>query len=104
MAVFYNMVRIINLKRGRKYINRYSISAYFTPEGLKARLPKIEEKLSEVGCISLEELALLFRTVVTSFINNVSINAILTSKRVSLIAKKEHLIRRRKVKASWIDY
>jgi hypothetical protein len=44
-AIFYNIVRLINFRRGRKYVNRNTIKGYFTEEQFLKNIPDIEEKL-----------------------------------------------------------
>ena len=52
--IFYNIVRLINYKRGRKYVNRQTIRNYYTPEECQKHLPDIKEKLEESGLMTLE--------------------------------------------------
>jgi hypothetical protein len=78
-------------------VNRESILGYYTPSRFLEEIPDIEEKLSEVRLLTLSQLCLLFRTTTAYFLKTLSINAILTSKRISVLAKNEHLRRRRKV-------
>jgi hypothetical protein len=47
--------------------------------------------------LSLEDLCRLFRIATYYFLRAVSIPAILTSKRITALAKQEHLRRRRRV-------
>lgn len=49
------------------------------------------------GTITIQELSYLFRIISYEYIRNYSTVAVLTSKRVSLPAKPEHLRRRRRV-------
>lgn len=44
MSLFYNMVKAINSKRGRKYVNRSMMLNYFTPDMLIEHLPEFKEK------------------------------------------------------------
>lgn len=96
-SIFYNIVRLINYKRGRKYVNKENILSYYTPTQFAKQIPDIDEKLGETHLITLEQLCRLFRTTTAHFLATSSINAILTSKRITLIAKNQHLRRRRKV-------
>lgn len=95
--MFYNIVRLINYRRGRKYVNKDNILAYYTPARFLQQVPDITHKLAEVQLLTLEELCRLFRATTAHFLRNTSINAILTSKRITHLAKHEHLKRRRKV-------
>ena len=52
-AVFYNIVRLINFRRGRKYVNRKTIRSYFSVEGFLRQIPDIHEKLMDVRILSL---------------------------------------------------
>jgi hypothetical protein len=96
-AIFYNIVRLMNLRRGRKYVNRETIKECYSPETFLENIPDIEEKLNEIGLLTLQEFCFLFRVCTYQFIRSTSIAAILTSKRVSMVAKVEHLKRRRRV-------
>lgn len=87
------------MKKGRRYVNRDIIMSYYTPENFKKSIPEIETKLFEIGLITLEELCFLFRVCTNAFLKEISIPALLTSKRVLMIAKKEHLKRRRLILA-----
>ena len=50
--------------------------------------------------VKLEELCELVRVVSYYFIKKESISAVLTSKRVSMLAKPDHLERKRKLELS----
>jgi hypothetical protein len=78
---------MMNLKRGRKYVNRDNILNYYTPSSLKNQFRNIEDKLLETGLINLEQFCYLFRVVAAEFIKNISVTAILTSRRISSIAR-----------------
>jgi len=44
ISVFYNVVRLIILQRGRRYVNRDSLLNFFTPETLREEMPGAEDK------------------------------------------------------------
>jgi uncharacterized membrane protein len=102
-SIFYNIVRLINYKRGRNYVNKENILNYYTPEGFTKHIPDIKQKLGEIQLLTLEELCFLFRVITSYFIRSISMTAILTSKRITIIAKSEHLKRRRRVYACLSD-
>ena len=54
---------MINLKRGRKYVNRDNILNYYTPQCLKNQFQNIEDKLFETGLINFEQFCYLFRVI-----------------------------------------
>jgi hypothetical protein len=58
-------------------------------------MPGVEEALQETRVMTLKEFCSVFRRCGLQFLRELSVPAILTSKRVSLMAKKEHLKRRR---------
>jgi hypothetical protein len=45
MAVFYNVVRAIMCRRGRKYVNRQSLTNFFTPKTCALEMPDIDKGL-----------------------------------------------------------
>ena len=91
--IIYNIIRVINLKRGRKYINKVILCSYFTEEWLLSEIDNINgQKL-----ISTEEIALVLRKCLYNFTNEVSLTSILTSKRITTHSKRVHLEKRRKV-------
>ena len=93
ITIFYNIIRLINLKRGRKYINKSILCSYFTEEWLTESIENIEN-LDE---ISVKEIALILRKCLYNFINEVSLTSILTSKRITKHSKEVHLSKRRKI-------
>ena len=93
ITIFYNIIRLINLKRGRKYINKSILCSYFTEEWLTESIENIEN-LDE---ISVQEIALILRKCLYNFINEVSLTSILTSKRITKHSKEVHLSKRRKI-------
>jgi hypothetical protein len=58
-------------------------------------MPGVEEGLQETRVMTLKEFCGVFRRCAVQFLRELSVPAILTSRRVSLMAKKEHLKRRR---------
>jgi hypothetical protein len=56
------------------------------------------------GFGDMEELSEIVRRCATYFLREVSIQAILTSKRINVISKKEHLRKHRKVLKSVLAY
>lgn len=67
-------------------------------------LPKINEKMNDIDDVTLDDLCQIFRRCCHSFLRNISINAILTSKRIIGISKEEHLIKRRKILKTILEY
>jgi hypothetical protein len=55
---------------------------------------RIEE---EADFVTIEDLCQIFRRCAKYFVREVSVNAILTSKRISFISKQEHLKKKRRV-------
>lgn len=96
-VIFYNVVRLLNLKRGRKYVNRHTLMQYYTPESFLEYVPKIKEACSEPDSLSLEDLCRLFRMITYTFLKENSVISVLTSRRISSVARLDHLRRRRKV-------
>lgn len=87
----------MNYRRGRKYVNRKTILGYYTSEAFEREFPDIKQKCLDAGVITLDELSSLFRIVAYNFFRESTITAVLTSKRISLIAKPDHMRRRRQV-------
>ena len=104
LPLFYNSIRYINAKRGRKYVNAALLVKFFTPEEFGAYLPEFQDKVGSSGVLTLSELCEIFRRCTMYFLKNVSVSAILTSKRISLVSKEEHLKKRRKVQHSVLDH
>lgn len=98
--IFYNTVRMVNLRRGRKYVNSSSLLACSRPAQLAAFLPQLQDKLAETGLITMEELCLVFRKACFQLVRECSISAILTSRRITAGARAEHLVRRRRVEGN----
>ena len=97
LPLFYMAIRYINAKRGRKYVNATMLLKFFTPEEFGSYLQEFTEKIKECSFVNLNELCQIFRRCTTYFLKNVSVSAILTSKRISIISKEEHLKKRRKI-------
>lgn len=95
--LFYNTIHVLNSRRGRKYINKKILISLFEPEKLLKTIPEIKEKLLKINDITITELCELFRRCCYSFYRTFSIDSILTSKRISCVAKEEHFRKRRKV-------
>ena len=49
-------IRLINAKRGRKYVNAAMFLKFFSPEELSCYLPEMLERLEGSGVLSLHEL------------------------------------------------
>lgn len=96
-AVLYNILKVINLKRGRRYINKIILAAYFSQEGLRRDLPDLVAKIEALPCLTLDEACLLLRKCFSLFIREVCLTSILTSKRISTSSKAAHLQKRRKI-------
>jgi len=47
LSLFYLAIRLINAKRGRKYVNVAMFLKFFNPEELASYLPEMKEKLEE---------------------------------------------------------
>jgi hypothetical protein len=54
MLLFYNTIKAINSKRGRKYVNRTMMLNYFTPDMLMDNLPEFKEKFEKIDFITLD--------------------------------------------------
>lgn len=67
-------------------------------------LPKINEKMNDIDDVTLDDLCQIFRRCCHSFLRNISTNTILTSKRIIGISKEEHLIKRRKILKTILEY
>ncbi len=55
-SLFYMAIRLINAKRGRKYVNVAMFLKFFSPEELGCYLPEMQEKLEASGVLDMEEL------------------------------------------------
>jgi hypothetical protein len=95
--IVVNVIRLINCRRGRKYISCSLLAYYFTPKEFVKNIPNIDEKLKEAGMLNLKELCWIFRVVVFKFIRSNSVPAVLTSWRIRPIGKGTHLAKRRNV-------
>jgi hypothetical protein len=93
------VVRLVNLNRGRKYINTAILLAHFTPDGLARNIPEIEAELVRLGDISLLELTSIMRRALWLFLREECLTCLLTSKRISILSKAAHLDRKRKMAA-----
>ena len=96
-VIFYNVVRLLTYLRGRKYVNRATLLKLYRPSTFKKEIPNIEETCASEGSPSIEELCQLFRVVTFQFLREFSITSVLTSKRISHVARSHHLQRRRVV-------
>ena len=47
LSLFYFFIRLINAKRGRKYVNVAMFLKFFNPEELISYLPEMKDKLEE---------------------------------------------------------
>jgi hypothetical protein len=97
LTTFYATIRFINAKRGRKYVNVSMFMKFFTEEDFGEYLSEMLDKIQQLDHLSLGELCEIFRRCAKYYLKEVSINAILTSKRISVVSKEEHLKKRRKV-------
>ena len=96
VLTFYNCLRLINHKRGRKYMNkRILMSDYMTRDGLQEEMPDLIEKITKEAVVSVDELLRLMRQMLLLFLKEVSVCSVLTSRRISSMSKKAHLERRR---------
>jgi hypothetical protein len=68
------------------------------PNKLAKTIPEIEEKIEKISGVTIEELCKVFRKCCRSFLQTYSIDSILTSKRISVVAREEHLKKRRRVR------
>lgn len=59
-------------------------------------LGDLKEKVEQLG-LSLEELSQIFRRCTRIFLKDIAVSAILTSKRISAVSKKEHLNKLRRL-------
>ena len=84
-------------KRGRKYVNVSMFMKFFTEEEFREYLSGMSDRFERIEHLSLGELCEIFRRCAKYYLKDVSISAILTSKRISVVSKEEHLKRRRKL-------
>lgn len=70
---------------------------FFNPEEFGEYLSEMRDKIDRLECLSMEELCEIIRRCIKYFLKEASINAILTSKRISVVSKEEHLKKRRKI-------
>lgn len=94
VSTFYLTIRLINSKRGRKYVNAAMLLRFFAAREFLEYLPEMKEGAEFV---SVEELCGIFRRCAKYYLKEVSVSAILTSKRISAASKKEHLKKLRKI-------
>jgi len=104
LSYFYTIIHFINIRRGRKYVNAASFLRLFTGEELREELTEMRSKVVDVDFLSMDELSEIIRRCAKYFLKEVSIQAILTSKRITLISKKEHLKKHRKVLRTALGY
>ena len=97
LPLFYMAIRYINAKRGRKYVNAAMLLKFFTPQEFSGYMGDFKDKVEDCSFVTVSELCQIFRRCTTYFLKNVSVSAILTSKRISIISKEEHLKKRRKI-------
>lgn len=95
--LFFNTIHLLNLKRGRKYVNRKLIFALFNPDDLILQIPEIVEILLKINGVTIEQFCEIFRRCSLNFFRKHSIDFIMTSKRISCLSKDEHLRKRRKI-------
>lgn len=67
------------------------------PEQIKKEMPEIKDKVDKTKDISLEDLCLMLRKSIFYFYRSTSLDLILTSKRISSVARSEHLKKKRRV-------
>lgn len=48
VSVFYNLMKMININRGKKYINKQILLKYFTKEGLLNNIPETIRKIQKM--------------------------------------------------------
>jgi hypothetical protein len=63
---------------------------------LASYLPEMEDKLASCELLNMDELCEIIRRCCKHFLKNISPSAIMTSKRISIVSKEEHLKKRRK--------
>jgi hypothetical protein len=90
-------IRLINAKRGRKYVNVSMFLKFFTQDEFSLYLSEMREKIEQLDYLSVEELCEIFRRCAKYYLREVSVSAILTSKRISIVSKEEHLKKRRRI-------
>lgn len=103
LHLFYNTIHVVNARRGRRYVNKKNLLSLFEPEELLRAVPEIKERISKINEITIDELCEVFRRCCFSFYRTYSIDSILTSKRISCIAKEEHFRKRRKVVRAFFE-
>lgn len=70
---------------------------FFTPREFLDYLSEMKEKVEGLDFLSVDELCGIFRRCAKYYLKEVSVSAILTSKRISAASKKEHLKKLRKI-------
>jgi hypothetical protein len=96
-------IRYINAKRGRKYVNAAMLLKFFTPQEFSGYMGDFKDKIDACSFLTVPELCEIFRRCTVYFLKNVCVSAVLTSKRISVISKEEHLKKRRRVMKAVVD-
>jgi hypothetical protein len=103
LHLFFNTIQVINKRRVRMYVNKKIFNSLFNTELLVQVMPEIKEKIEKINEVTIQELCTIFRKCCFNFYRAYSIYSILTSRRISCVAKEEHLRKRRKVLESFFD-
>ena len=55
LPIFYQAIRLINIKRGRKYVNAAMLLKLFTPEQLADYLDELKQQIDALPCLDIPE-------------------------------------------------
>lgn len=77
---------------------------FFSPEELGEYLGDMRSKIEASESLNLWELSEMFRRCAHFFLREISAPAILTSKRISILSKQEHLRRRTKILRTLLEH
>ena len=95
--LFYHIIHTMNSKRGRKYVNRKLLQSLILPENLQQSMPEINDKIEKAKNVNIEDLCSMLRKCILYFYRGTSLDLILTSRRISSVARAEHLRKKRRL-------
>ena len=55
LPIFYQAIRLINIRRGRKYVNVSMLRKLFTPDRLDDCLDELKQQISTLPCLDISE-------------------------------------------------
>jgi hypothetical protein len=95
ISIISKSIRLINLRRKKKYINKVILMQYFARDSLQ----EMFAALSVPMVVSYEQLSLLLRKCFYHYLDHISLTSILTSKRTPIHSKHVHLLKRRRMRS-----